>query len=252
VKLYVVAALRKTDANRARERQKAISKKVGRAIADYGMIEDGDKILVGVSGGKDSLTLLKILWDRKAFVPIHYDVLALHVDLGFTGSNLEAFRRYLEKHGYPFEMRRRAVARDEAREPLTCFWCSWNRRRVLFEEAEKNGCNKIALGHHKDDIVETILMNLLFEGEISAMAPKQEMFKGKLHIIRPLAYVEEREISRFARLMEFPVCGCLCPHAGRTQRAVVKKIIADVQKTAPGVKSNIFRSLQRIKKDYLL
>ena len=244
-------AFKKTDVHRKKERQKFLSKKVGRAIADYGMIEDGDKVLVGVSGGKDSLALCKILWDRRAFVPIRYDLLALHVDLGYADPGQGAWKRFFEEQGIPFYIRRKTVVPQDGQAP-TCFWCAWNRRRVLFEEAKKHGCNKIALGHHKDDIVETILMNLFFEGEISAMAPNQELFRGQLRIIRPLAYIEEREISRFTRLMGFPVVRCECPNAGRTQRAVVKKIVAQLQRTAPGVKSNIFRSLQRIKKDYLL
>ncbi|MFA5038572.1 MAG: ATP-binding protein [Candidatus Omnitrophota bacterium] len=246
-----MTAFKKTQSPGVRQRLEKISKKVGRAIADYRMIQNGDKILVGVSGGKDSLTLLEALWSRKAFVPIHYDVLAVHVDLGFSGPHLEPFEGFLKKEGFPFYVKRKAMA-DPREGKQNCFWCSWNRRRVLFEEARKHGCNKIALGHHKDDIVETVLMNLFFEGEISAMSPNQEMFKGKLSIIRPLAYVEEREIKDYVRLKPFPVIKCLCCHAAHTQRAVIKKMIETLEATAPGVKSNIFRSLQRIKKDYLL
>ena len=219
-------------------------------MSDYGMIRSGDKILAGVSGGKDSLTLLKVLWERKHFVPVRYDVLAVHIDLGFSGPQLPALKDFLKKQGYPFYVRRKKIA--EPREKKNCFWCSWNRRRLLFEEAKKHGCNKIALGHHKDDIVETILMNLFFEGEISGMSPCQELFKGRLHIIRPMAYVEEKDIAAYARQMSFPAVQCLCPGAGTTQRAAIKTMIARLEQTAPGVKSNIFRSLQRIKKDYLL
>lgn len=219
-------------------------------MSDYGMIHSGDKILVGVSGGKDSLTLLKVLWERRNFVPIRYDILAVHVDLGFSGSSLEPLKDFLKQEGYPFIVRKKKLA--EPKDKKNCFWCSWNRRRQLFEEAKKQGCNKIALGHHKDDIVETILMNLFFEGEISGMSPCQELFKGKIHIIRPLAYVEEKDIAEYVQQMSFPVAHCLCPQAGFTQRAAVKKMIAQLEKTAPGVKSNIFHSLKRIKKDYLL
>lgn len=242
-------AFRKTQANRLNQVQKAISKKAGRAICDYRMIQDKDRILVGISGGKDSLTLLKILWDRRKFVPVHYDIVAVHVDLGFSGQQIKQLEDFLNRSGYPFYITRKNIPLERG---LNCFWCSWNRRRVLFEEAKKQGCNKIALGHHKDDIIETILMNLFFEGEISAMGPRQELFKGELFIIRPLAYVEEHEIARFARLARLPVCSCDCPHAGKTQRGEMKKLIAHLEKTAPGVKTNIFRSMQRIKTDYLL
>ncbi len=232
--------------------EKSISKKVGRAIADYGMIRDGDRILVAVSGGKDSLVLLKILSDRRRIVPIRYEVVAVHVDLGYACVNKEVLKKFLQERGYDLHVKKLDILKGKARSEISCFWCSWNRRKALFEAAKKYGCNKLAFGHHKDDIVQTILLNLLFEGEISAMSACQEMFKGKLSIIRPLAYVEEPEIAEFARLYGFPVPHCACPNSKTTKRAVVKKFVNDVQEICPGVKTNIFKSLTRIKKDYLL
>jgi len=238
--------------NRVKNLEKAVSKKVGSAIADYGMIKDGDKILVAVSGGKDSLTLLKILSERRSFVPIRYEILAVHVDLGYKCVNKEELKKFLQEKNYPFHFKKIDILKGKSRADITCFWCSWNRRRALFEAAKEYGCNKLAFGHHKDDIVATILMNLLFEGEISAMAPYQEMFKGKLSIIRPLAYVDEDDIEELARLNSFPVPHCSCPNTNATKRSVVTKFIKELEKTTPSVKTNVFRSLKRIKKDYLL
>jgi tRNA 2-thiocytidine biosynthesis protein TtcA len=142
--------------------------------------------------------------------------------------------------------------RKTKRKDIDCFWCSWNRRKALFETVDKLGCRKVALGHHMDDIVETILMNLLFNGEISAMAPKQELFKGKIILIRPLAYVEEFMTRRFAKEQGFYREGCRCPNAVTSSRTEMGRIIAQVKRTCPDVKKNIFRGIRRINKDYLL
>jgi tRNA 2-thiocytidine biosynthesis protein TtcA len=230
-----------------------ISKKTGKAITDYHMIDDGDTVLVAVSGGKDSLTLLRVLEARRRFVPIHYELLAVYVDSGYPRSFAKGIAAYCKKLGVPVHIEkidlRTAIKKKKG---INCFWCSWNRRKALFEAADRFGCKRVALGHHKDDIVQTILLNLFFHGEISGMCPVQEMFGGKFSIIRPLAYVEERLIRKFAREVDLPVQECNCPHARVSTRAEVARIIARLERTYPEVKTNIFRSLQRIKKDYLL
>lgn len=229
-----------------------ISKKVGKAMTDYGMIQDGDKILVAVSGGKDSLCLLKILEYRKTFVPVKYDILAVHIDMGYHCVHPKILAAYFKQHGHKYRIKKVDILKGKDRASISCFWCAWNRRKALFELADKLGCTKIALGHHKDDIVETILLNLFFNSEISAMSPKQELFKGKITIIRPLAYVEEKEIIRFSRQIDFPHPRCQCPNANTSRRAMVKKIITGLEKICPNVKTNIFNSIKRIKEDYLL
>lgn len=229
-----------------------ISKRVGRAIMDYRMLKDGDKIAVAVSGGKDSLTLLRVLSDRRAFVPIKYELLAVHVDLGYPRSYAASLSRYFKKIGVKYHIEKVDVLKRSKPKDITCFWCSWNRRKALFESAGRLGFNKVALGHHKDDIVETILLNLFFQGEISAMSPKQKLFKGKITLIRPLAYVEEHMIERFAREEGLLKLSCTCPNSITSNRARIGRIIAEIKKVCPDVKTNIFRSLQRIKKDYLL
>ena len=229
-----------------------VSKKIGKAIADYHMLDDGDKVAVAVSGGKDSLSLLHILNERRRFVPIKYDLLAIHIDLGYPCMHPKLLAGFFEKHSYNYHIEKVDILKGKTRKDISCFWCAWNRRKAIFELAVKNGCSKIAFGHHHDDIVETILLNLFFQGSYSAMAPKQELFNGKVTIIRPLAYVEEREIVKLAKSLDFPHEKCSCPNSVNSQRTHVEKIIRELEKTCPQVKTNIFRAIKRIKKDYLL
>jgi len=229
-----------------------LSKKIGKAITDYGMLADGDRVAVAVSGGKDSLSLLRILQERQKFVPIKYEIVAVYVDLGFGGVDPEKLARYLRKNGVELHIEKSDALRSANRKKIGCFWCSWNRRKALFEAADRLGCAKVALGHHKDDIVQTILLNLFFHGEVSTMCPKQELFGGKLTLIRPLAYAEEKEIKSFAAAYRIPMQKCRCPHSGRTNRALMAKLISNVERACPDVKTNIFRSVKRIKREYLL
>ena len=229
-----------------------ISKRVGKAIHDYHMLDEGDKVLVAVSGGKDSLTLLKVLQDRQSFVPIKYDLLAVHVDMGYPCQHPKILSKHFEKMGIAYHIEKIDILKGKSRKDISCFWCSWNRRKALFETANRMGCTKVALGHHHDDIVETMLLNLFFHGEISAMSPRQELFGGKIVLIRPLAYVDEDMIVRFAKALEFPHHKCACPNSLTSNRTKMTELLKDLKKICPDVKKNIFRSLQRIKKDYLV
>jgi len=229
-----------------------ISKRVGRAIADYNMLSDGDKIAVAVSGGKDSLTLLRILSERRKFVPIKYELLAVHIDLGYPCQHPKILAEHFKSIGINYHIEKVDILKGKTRKDISCFWCSWNRRKALFNTAHRFGCSKVALGHHKDDVVETILLNLFFHGEISAMSPKQELFNGKIVIIRPLVYVDEDMIVRFAKDAGFSHQKCVCPNALTSKRTKISEMIKDLQRTCPDVKTNIFRSIKRIKKDYLL
>ena len=230
-----------------------ISKRVGKAIIDYGMIVDGDKILVAVSGGKDSLTLLRVLNDRRKFVPIKYELLAVHIDMGYPCHHPKILSESFLKHGIDYHIEKVQILKPgQTRKDISCFWCSWNRRKALFETAQRFGCTKVAFGHHKDDIIETTLMNLFFHGEISSMVPKQELFKGKVVIIRPLAYVEESLIVKFAKTADFPHHKCACPNSLTSQRTKISVIINELEKMCPAVRTNIFRGTKRIKQEYLL
>lgn len=228
-----------------------ISKRVGKAMIDYKMLSDGDKIAVAVSGGKDSLTMLHVLNDRRKFVPIKYELLAVHIDMGYPCHHPKILSAYFKKLGIDYHIEKIDILQGKTRKDISCFWCSWNRRKALFEVANKFGCTKVALGHHKDDIIETILMNMFFHGEISAMSPRQELFKGKIVIIRPLTYVDEDMIVRFAKTLDFPHHKCACPNSLTSNRTKVTEIIKELKKICPDVKTNIFRSVKRIRSEYL-
>ncbi len=244
---------KKIDEKNNQRQEFFFSKKVGKALFDYQMLEDGDKILVAVSGGKDSLSLLKILQYRQKFSPLKYSLTAVHVDLGYKCVHPKILGNYFKQCGVDYEAVSINILKDcKSRKDITCFWCSWNRRKALFEAAARLKCTKVAFGHHKDDIAETILLNMFFNGEISGMNPKQVLFKGALTIIRPLAYVEEKEIIAFAKHQDFPAHMCKCPNADKTKRQEVTKIIKRLEKFCPNVRTNICRSIKRVKTDYTL
>ncbi len=233
--------------------EKEIRSLMGKAIHRFGLINDGDRIMVGVSGGKDSLTLLHLLYEREKRVPISYELIPVHIDLGFGSNQAEILRDFFEKRGLTYHIEftdigLRANSSENRENP--CFLCSWERRKRLFQLAESLRCNKIAFGHHKDDIIETLLLNIFYSAEISTMLPIQPMFKGRLTIIRPLALIEEKKIERFAREMNLPFSPSSCPASGRTKRKEVKELIATLEQRNRKIKENIFRSLSRIKMDY--
>jgi tRNA 2-thiocytidine biosynthesis protein TtcA len=229
-----------------------ISKRVGKAITDYNMLADGDKILVAVSGGKDSLTMLQVLHDRRKFVPIKYDLLAVHVDMGYPCHHPKILSEHFKSLGIDYHIEKIDILKGKSRKDISCFWCSWNRRKALFETADRMGCTKVALGHHRDDIIETTLLNMFFQGEISTMCPLQKLFGGKITIIRPLAYVEEDLIRRFVKTLDFPHHKCSCPNSLTSKRTKIEGVIKDLEKICPEVRTNIFRSVKRVKSEYLL
>ncbi len=229
-----------------------VTKKVGKAIWDYQMLREGDKVVIAVSGGKDSLSLLKIMQERQKFVPIRYDITACHVDMGFHWMDKERLVEYFEQESVPYIIANPVEEWKGGAEAPGCFWCSWNRRKALFDLAREEGFTKIVFAHHMDDIVETMLLNLFFQGEIGTMQPYQEMFEGELAIIRPLAYVEEHELASLAKKLDLPVIASQCPHSNTSKRKVVKGLIEELKKHNRNVKKNIFRSHTRIRKEYLL
>ena len=235
--------------------EKEIRSLMGKAIHRYGLIQDGDRIIVGVSGGKDSLTMLHLLHERRRRVPIRYKLVPVHIDLGFDSKRANILKDYFETQGFSYHIEftdigKRANSPENRENP--CFLCSWERRKRLFQLAHRLKCNKVALGHHKDDIIETLLLNIFYSGEISTMVPIQTLFKGKITLIRPLALIEEKKIERFAREMGLPFGPSGCPNSGKTKRREVKELIEALEKKNRKVKGNIFRSLSNIKLDYML
>ena len=232
-----------------------LKKLVGKAIHQYGMITDGQRIAVGLSGGKDSLTMMWMLTERLARIPIDYELVAIYVDPGFEGSDVARLERYCREMDYRLIVERtdfgiRAHSEENRENP--CFLCARLRRKRLFEIAARQGCDKLALGHHKDDIIETLFMNMCFGGTISTMVPSQRLFDGALTIIRPLTYVDEDTIRRFALQKEFPVFHNACPSEKKSKRYEIKNMLKELYRMNRKVKGNIFRSLSHINTDYLL
>lgn len=231
-----------------------ISSRIGRAIEDYNLIEDKDRILVAVSGGKDSMSLVKLLNERKKWAPVEYHLIAMHIESDYRCSgcvHTEVLKEFFEANNIDHHFEKITILEkgDKEKRP-SCFWCSWNRRKALFLAAEKFGCNKVAMGHHKDDIIETLLLNVFYHGEFSAMNPRQELFGGKVTIIRPLCYVEEDALRAFAKESNFPSQLCRCPNSHDSKRRMMKDIITGIEKDCRFAKTNLFRSIARINREY--
>jgi tRNA 2-thiocytidine biosynthesis protein TtcA len=229
-----------------------VSKTIGGVVADYDIINEGDKIMVAVSGGKDSLALLDLLLYRRTFAPVNFELMAVYVDMSMPGFPVDTLVDFFESREVQYHIEK-VDLQGLTWDKMNCYWCSWNRRKALFLLAERTGFNKIAFGHHLDDIVETILMNQFLHAEISAMRPYQEMFGGKLKLIRPLAYAEEREIIAMAQERGYPqIDKKKCPLHEKSQRLVMRRWLAPIAKEYPAVKKNIMNSLKNINKEYLL
>ncbi|MEN8243722.1 MAG: ATP-binding protein [Thermodesulfobacteriota bacterium] len=234
---------------------KALNRVLGKALHRYDMIDHGDRIVLGLSGGKDSLTLMWFLFERLARVPIDYELFPVYVDPGFEGGYGEELKAWCRNRGYPLRVEYTdfgltAHSRENRENP--CFLCSRLRRKRLFEIADELNCGKLALGHHKDDIIETLFMNMCYAGEISTMKPSQSFFKGKFMIIRPLACADEDSIRRFARSMDFPEYENPCPSASVSKRREVKEMLKKLYRSNKKIKGNIFRSMSHVREGYLL
>jgi len=226
---------------------KYVYKKMGKAILDYDMLNSKDRVLIAVSGGLDSLSLIKLFMMRKKRVPMNFEFTACMVSTNFTKVDTCAVIDFFETNSIPFLIKNLQLNDSDA----NCFRCSWNRRKILFESAKETGCNKIALGHNLDDIAETIMMNLVFFGEISSMKPKISLFNGQFDIIRPLCYVEKRNIRNFASKLNLPFTNYECLYGKDSRRELIKNIIKTVEADCPKAKSNILNALKNIKKYYL-
>ena len=221
----------------------------------YAMLADGDQVLIVVSGGVDSLVLTLILkhWQQKA--PISYKILAVYIDNGFDASTGGKVTVQLQKIGVPFLIEKtdfwhRAAAAEEGKS--VCYHCARLRRNRLFAIAEEKGFSKMAFGHHKDDILETFFINLLYAGNISTMVPKQELFNGRMHIIRPMAYLEKKDILEIAAAAGIIPVKNPCPQDNDSKRQEARRIVAELSQLNPKVKSNIFAALSNIRQEYLL
>ncbi|MCS7231376.1 MAG: ATP-binding protein [Elusimicrobiota bacterium] len=229
-------------------------RKVGKALGDYNMLSEGDKVLIGVSGGKDSLTLLDTMVLKKRFLPFSYDIFVVNVDFGFykDESYFERLEEFFKKLSVNYYFIKGELS--NSKKEINCFWCSWNRRKEIFLLAKKLNCNKVALGHTLDDVVITFLMNLFYHGEISTMPPILKMFSGEITLIRPLVYVTSQETKKYAEYKNLPVIDFECPYYNKKfrQREYLKNLLEELEKFWPNIKKNIFNSLKKVKQEYLV
>ncbi len=227
---------------------KEMKRFIGKAISNYQMINDGDRILVAVSGGQDSITLLWLLRDRLKRIPINYSIKAVHVDLGFgkdTGRRMEEF---FKGNGFDYciiKSRFGPLANGKENRENPCFLCSRLRRKAIFEKAAELECNKIAFGHQKDDFIETFFLNLLFAGSIDTIQPVQELFNGKLFIIRPLYLLSNSIIKRHADELGFPEIDSGCATARSSKRVQIRSLLSNLYQTNKKIKGNIFNALMK-------
>ena len=237
---------------------KRIKNGVGRAIADFNLIEEGDRIAVAVSGGKDSYTLLNMLEALRRRAPVKYELVALTIDSGYPGFRADIVAAHLQETGVPYhvETTNHFEIIKEKRRPGSsyCSICARLKRGVLYTLAQQFGCNKLALGHHLDDFIETLLLNQFYVGSLKAMAPRMLADNGATVVIRPLVYVEEQEIIPFARQNGFPVVCCCCPVCGTAdlQRQRMKTLLAELERENPSVKRSLLRALANVQPRHLL
>ena len=236
-------------------RNKLISA-TGKAISDFNMIEDGDIVMVCLSGGKDSYTLLSLLSALKKRAPIHFDLIAMNLDQKQPGFPEEVLPLYLEQHHINYRIITEdtySIVKEKIPEgQTTCSLCSRLRRGIIYRVAREIGANKIALGHHKNDIVETLLMNMFFGSKLKAMPPKLLSDDQTNIVIRPLSYIEEKDISSYSRVMNFPIIPCnLCGSQENLQRKKMKAMILEWEKEQPGRLNNVFNALMNIEPSHL-
>jgi tRNA 2-thiocytidine biosynthesis protein TtcA len=236
---------------------KRLRRQVGEAIADYNMIESGDKVMVCLSGGKDSYALLDVLLGLRDKSPVAFEVFAFNLDQRHPGYPEHILPEYLTALGVPFKIvvqdTYSTVKRVIPEGKTMCSLCSRLRRGVIYRVAEEMGATKIALGHHRDDIVQTFFLNAFFGSKLKAMPPKLTSDNGKHTVIRPLAYVEETDLEAYAEYKQFPIIPCdLCGSQDNLQRQQVKQMLRDWDKQFPGRVENIFRSLQNVSPSHLL
>jgi tRNA 2-thiocytidine biosynthesis protein TtcA len=230
------------------------AKSVGRGIRRFDMIGPGDRILIGVSGGKDSLAMSLALVERKKWVPVDYELFAVQIEWREYPMNEDEKSRIDDFFGglsIPLTRIRASINPPSFKKTFSCYTCSRNRKRILFGEAEKLGAKKIALGHHLDDIACTTLLNLLFRGEFSTMMPVQKFFGGKLQVIRPMCEVREAEVQKVARRLDLPTVPSRCPNAAKNQRGLIKDLLAQASKVNRHAVPNLYAAAWNINTEYL-
>ena len=232
---------------------KRVEEKVKRAIFDYGLIQTGDRVLIGLSGGKDSLALVELLGRRSKIFNPRFEVVVAHVIMRNIPyhSDLDYLRQQVEAQGLPFIVEETAFDPSTDRRKSPCFLCSWMRRKALFEIAKREGCGKLALGHHQDDILETLLMNMIHQGTFGTMPPRLRMDKFAMEIIRPLCLVTEQELRRVAAARGYRQQLKRCPYETASNRAEMKELLARMEAISPDARHSLWSSMTHVQTDYL-
>ncbi len=230
-----------------------IRKQVGLAINRYSLIADGDRVAVALSGGKDSLLLLEALAVRRKYIPITYELFALHVDAAGVPSKADPgyLAGFCEELGVPLSVRHISVDLAGDGKTSPCFLCARARRKQLFLMTRELGCNRLAFGHHMDDAIETLFLNMVYNGSMSAMPPRLSMFNGEFDIIRPLILLPEKEIVRYAKRREYSLQKEPCPHGVVSRRAEIKEHIRALEKLHRKAKKNMFGAMGNVHTEYL-
>ena len=236
---------------------KKLRRNVASAIGDYNLIEEGDKIMVCLSGGKDSFTMLDLLIDQQKVSPVNFDIIAVNLDQKQPGFPEHILPEYLSSLGVDFKIIERdtySIVMDKTPEGKTmCSMCSRLRRGTLYQAATDLGCNKLALGHHREDIIETMFLNIFFAGKMETMPPKLRTNNGKHVVIRPLALCKEEDIEEYAKMKEYPIIPCnLCGSQENMQRQVIKKMLKDWEETWPNRTNSIFAAMSNIAPSHML
>jgi len=242
----------------ANKRKSVLLRSVKKAVGMFGLFEDGDRVIIAVSGGKDSLVLMDILAERSPWWARTVEFVPVFVDLGFAeeADDFGDLREFASARGMELkiahrkEIARISIGNDRPQNP--CFICSRMRRKALIETAEELGANKIALGHHRDDVLETFLINAFFGRQIAAILPNQSLFEGRFRLIRPLFLAREGQIKSYADAFAFPDLSRKCPLDGETKRDYVKRLLKTLERENPGLKRDLFRALFHPKPEYLL
>src|SRR5207237_870953 len=240
-----------------RKLMKRLLHQVGRAIQEFGLIEDGDRILLGISGGKDSFTLLYLLQRLRERAPVSFELIACNLDQGHPGFPAGRLEEYLHAQGCQVRMLREdtysVVKRLTPEGATACAVCSRLRRGILYSAAAEMGCTKIALGHHRDDLIESLLLSMLFTGKMRSMPPKLRSDDGRNVVIRPLCYAAEEDIAAFAQEQKFPLIPCdLCGSQENLQRKRVKKLLCDLEREHPAVRASLLASMGNVMPEHLL
>lgn len=230
-----------------------IDKRLMKGVVEYGLIEDGDKILIGLSGGKDSLALTELLARRARIFKPKFSVVAVHVVMRNIPyqSDVEYLRRYAESWGVPFVVRETEFDASSDTRKSPCFLCSWNRRKVLFDVAKELGCNKIALGHHMDDILETLLMNITYQGSFSSMPPRLVMKKFDMTIIRPMCLVHEADLMELAQVRGYRKQTKNCPYESQSSRSTMKGVLCQLEEMNREARYSLWGSMSNVQEDLL-